>query len=768
MADPGATARANTPGARCVLAALGDVREALTGAEPMTVEGGQGETGRSEVGPGGDEAGTGRDNRVVADAVTGLVVQAETVAGGITVHVPQPEPALPRPRQLPSVPHAFVGRDHHLARLTGELGGATVVVSAAQVGAPAGPGGIGKTWLALEWAHRNLDRFPDGQLFVDLHGFSPAGRPVEPATAVRGFLEASDVAPARIPAALDAQATLFRSLVADKRMLIMLDNAADADQVLPLLLGGSSCTVMITSRRHLTRLVTRHGARHLPLDVLSDAEARELLTRRLGADRIAAEPAAVAELLACCAGFPPALAVVAGRAHTNPEVPPAEAAAELRDATTRLVALDDDDPAAGLPAVLSWSVRALTDDQATVYGLLGVAPGPDIGLAAAAGLTGMPASRTAAVLRGLEQASLLGRDRAGRYRMHDLIRLHARDHARTAVPEEVRRTALRRLVDSCLHTADAGDRQIRAGLVAPVSAPDLPPPSPGSRPQSLPDAEAAMVWFEAEHACLLAAQWTAAELGRHDLVPRFAWALNSFQHRRGDIRGYLAAWQASLAVADRLEAGTRWMVHRTAAHALALSGQAGEALHRLDLVLTATPQVDDVVQRAVTHHVVGLAAELAGDVDVALDHAGRALRIAEDSGEPSWVAHALVPIARCTALAGHADRAREHARRALDLHRRAGDAFGEAGALDALGLVDHVAGRHAAAVASYRESRALFERLGYRYETAVVLDRLGQSQPALGQPAQARVTWREALELYRAQGRDDEAARLQRRFDALG
>ncbi|GAA1357606.1 hypothetical protein GCM10009660_60260 [Catellatospora bangladeshensis] len=715
----------------------------------------EGERDDAEPEPGGG-------NRVVADAVTGLVVQAGTVAGGITVHVR--EPRLPLPRQLPSAPTAFVGRDRHLDRLTGALGGGPAPAPA-RVGALAGPGGIGKTWLALEWAHRNLDRFPDGQLFVDLQGFSPAGRPVEPAVAVRGFLEALDVAPARIPAAPDAQATLFRSLVADKKMLIVLDNAADADQVLPLLPGGSSCTVMITSRRHLTRLVARHSARHLPLDVLTAAEARALLADRLGADRVAAEPAAVDELLACCAGFPLALAVVAARAHTTPETPLAVIAAELRDATTRLVALDDDDPAAGLPAVLSWSVRALTDEQAAVYGLLGVAPGPDTGLPAAAALTGLTASRAAGVLRGLEQASLLGRDRAGRYRMHDLIRLHARAHAGEALPEGARRAALHRVVDFYLHTAHAGDR-----LLTPVSTLsfELPPPAPGSRPHPLPDLAAALEWFEAERACLPAAQRTALDLGRVDLVPSFAWVMNAFQHRRGDVRGYLAAWQEAAAVADRLDDATRSLVLRTAAHALALSGRAGEALTRLSEVLAAAVGAGDRVQLGLTHYVAGLVAEQAGDAELALDNAGRALRVAEEHGDPVWIAFALVLVARCTALTGDHDRARERGRAALAVHRERGDGFGEAGALDALGLVDHLAGRPAAAVESYRRSCDLYRGAGFTYETALVLDRLGQSHLDLGQVEQARETWREALELHRAQGREDEAARLQRRFDDLG
>jgi predicted ATPase len=304
-----------------------------------------------------------------------------------------------------------------------------------------GAGGIGKTWLALHWAHRRLSRFPDGQLFVDLRGFSPDSEPMPSGVAVQGFLDALGVAPGRIPVDPQAQAGLFRSLVAQKRMLIVLDNAADVQQVVPLLPGADSCTVVVTSRRTLTGLITRHGAHHLTLDTLSGDEARALLARRLGTARVAAEPEAVDELVGLCGGFPLALGIIAGRAHTHPRVPLAEFAAELRD--LGLGALEDDEPTTSLPAVLSWSYSALTTQQQVVFGLLGIAPGPDIGLPAAASLTGLPPTQTGKVLRSLEEASLLSRDAHGRYSMHDLIRAFATEDANCVASNE-KRSATRR------------------------------------------------------------------------------------------------------------------------------------------------------------------------------------------------------------------------------------------------------------------------------------------------------------------------------------
>lgn len=297
----------------------------------------------------------------ISGTQSGLVVQAGSVRGGIHHHSPPPQVLLPR--QLVTAPRHFVGRTDELAELKNGLAGTASSGGAVLISALAGAGGIGKTALALHWAHESLDRFPDGQLFVDLQGFSPASTPLEPAAAVRGFLDAFGVAPERIPGDLQAQVAMYRSLVAGKRMLILLDNAADAAQVEPLLPGDDTCTVVVTSRRYLTGLIARHGARHLRLDALADADARQLLVSRLGAERLAAEPDAADELLAYCGGFPLALNIVAGRASVQPHTPLTELAAELREETTRGDALDDDDPAVSLPTVLSWSLRSLTAEQ---------------------------------------------------------------------------------------------------------------------------------------------------------------------------------------------------------------------------------------------------------------------------------------------------------------------------------------------------------------------------------------------------------------------
>ncbi|MBB5953872.1 DNA-binding SARP family transcriptional activator/tetratricopeptide (TPR) repeat protein [Saccharothrix tamanrassetensis] len=665
------------------------------------------------------------------------------------------------PRQLPAAPQHFTGRDRELAALTTALddaaAGRTVVISAI-----AGTGGIGKTWLALHWAHRHADRFPDGQLFVDLRGFSPDSAPMDPAVVVRGFLHALGVEPARLPVDAHAQTALFRSLVADKRVLIVADNAADAGQVGPLLPGGASCTVLVTSRSRLAGLTAGHGAHHVPLDVLSDDEARALLSARLGAGRVRAEPAAVAELIRLCGGFPLALGIVAARAHTRLDQPMATLAEELRD--LGLGALDDDDPTASLPAVLSWSYRALPPDQATAFALLGMATGPDIDLPAVAGLTGLSPRETMTVLRGLEQASLLTRDNRGRYHMHDLIRSYATTTARRELTEQAREAGLRRLLDFYTHTAYAAAR-----LLHPDRPPiRLDPPVPGVRPHPLPDVPAAMAWFDAEYPNLLAAQHTATTHHWHHAVWQLAWTLGTFYQRRGHLYDQLAGWRTGLAAAAHLpDPATRVVAHRHLGLAYTNLRRHEEAIGHLREAIALAEHHQDLLQQAETHRVLAGAFELSGDDRKALDHSIRALDLFRALARPVGEADALNDVGWYAARMGEYETAREHCEAALALYHRHQDPAGEAASLDSLGYIAHHTGHHAEAIRHYQQALALYRRHDNTYFAADALADLGHPHAALGRPEEARAVWREALELYRAQGRDADVERVQRQLDAL-
>jgi len=666
-----------------------------------------------------------------------------------------PKPGTSAPRQLPGAPRMFVGRAGELGQLSKALDEKVGVISAI------GAGGVGKTWLALQWAHQNAGRFPDGQLFVNLHGFDPAGKPSSPQVAVRGFLESLGVDPATIPDDPDARTALYRSLVAGKRMLIVLDNAVGTAQVAPLLPGGDTCTVLVTSRDRLTGLITAHGARPLSLDVLPEPEARALLAARLGRERLAAEPGAVAELLARCAGLPLALSIVAGRAQTYPEFPLAALAVEFRDVTTRLGALDEQDSAASVRAVLSWSTTALSPEQLRVFGLLGLTTGPDISLAAVANLTGLATGQARLTLRALEQVSLLHQHTPDRYRMHDLVRLYAAEEANEQLSPSERDTALRGLAYYYVHTAHAGER-----LLYPNRSPsELGLPAPGPEPHDLPDESAAWAWFEAEHACLLAIGRLAAQRGWHSTVWQLAWALNTFLWRGGRISDGLTMWQAALAAAESLDdAAARAQAHRSLGLTYGRAVQNDKALEHLRQALSLAELAHNYVDQARIHAAIALALQWQKESRRALEHATIALRLAKALGKPVMKSQTLSLVGWLSAHVGEYAAARTSCEASLPLFRRHGDREGEAGVVDTLGFIAHETGRYAEALEHYRRAASLFHDLGSRYNQASTLERIGQSGLAMGDRELAIDAWRRALELYRSQHRAIDVERIRRRL----
>ncbi|QFZ19236.1 AfsR/SARP family transcriptional regulator [Saccharothrix syringae] len=680
---------------------------------------------------------------------------ASLLAPGREAPAPAAEQVV-TPRQLPAAPASFVGRHDELARLDAALEGASRTSRTMVISAIAGSGGMGKTWLALHWAHRYADRFPDGQLFVDLRGFSPDREPMNPAVAVRGFLDALGVEPSRVPVAPHAQAALFRSLIADKRVLLVLDNAADTAQVVPLLPGTDSCLVLVTSRNQLSGLISAHGAAHLMLDALPDDEARALLAARLGRARVNTEPQAVEELIRLCGGLPLALSVIAARAGMRPGVPLGAFAAELRD--LGLQALDED-PAAGISTVLSWSHRALTREQAAVFALLGIAPGPDIGLHAAANLTGLSPGATRSVLRELEQASLVGRDARGRYRMHDLVRRYAGEAARRDLPEADRDAALRRVIDFYVQTAHTGHR-----LLDPHATPvKMDPPVPGCRPLPLEDDPAAMEWFQAEHGCLLAAQHAAAAIDWSPPVWRLALVMTSFHVRRGHLNDNLRLWQEALVAADRAaDPATRVLVLRNIGFAYAKLTRHDEAMAHLERAIALARESGDSFLLAHTHIALAWAWELDDEWARALEHSLKALEVLRTmEGSSAREAVALNMAGWYSAKMEQYDHAQEYCEAALVLHRRNEDRNGIAATLDSLAYIAHRTGRSAQSLAMYQEALGIFRDLEHTYGAVESLEGMGHPLAALGRPEEARAAWLEAIDMYRAQQRDHLAARVE-------
>lgn len=329
-----------------------------------------------------------------------------------------------------------------------------------------GTAGVGKTSLAVRWAHRVRDELAGGQLYVNLRGFDPAGVPVAPAEAVRGFLDAFEVPMPRIPAGFEAQVGLCRSLLANQRVLMVLDNARDAEQVRRLLPGSPTCLVLVTSRDALVGLVAE-GARPLTVDLLDSDEARELLVGRLGAGRLGAEPRAVDEIIGLCARLPLALAVVADRAATYPTFGLAALAGELRDARGSLDEFAGADPTTDSGAVFSWSYLQLSPSAARLFRLFGLHSGPDIGTRAAASLAALPAGQVRPLLAELARARLITEHSPGRYTCHDLLRAYASELAAVLDPELDRHAATRRLLTHYLHTTNDADRLLDPSRAEP-------------------------------------------------------------------------------------------------------------------------------------------------------------------------------------------------------------------------------------------------------------------------------------------------------------
>ena len=408
-------------------------------------------------------------------------------AGALTI-------AAAVPAQLPPDVHGFAGRRRELAQLDDLLTAAGDQSTAVVISALSGTAGVGKTALALHWAHRVRDRFPDGQLYVNLRGFDPSGRAMSPAEAVRGFLDAFGVPTGRIPAGVDAQVGLYRSLLAGRRVLVVLDNARDAGQTRPLLPGEPGCLVLVTSRSQLTSLVAAEGAHPLILDLLTAAEARQLLAGRVGAGRVTAEPHAVDEIITRCARLPLALAVVGARAATHVGFPLEAMAGQLRGADNNLDAFNGGDSVTDVRGVSSWSYQALSAEAAALFRLLGLHPGPDIGEPAVASLAGVSAGAVRPRLGELADAHLITEHAPGRYALHDLLRAYATELAAQVDTDPERREAVHRVLDYYLAAAAAAmdalypaERHHRP----PVPFTDAPIPP-------MVDPTAALAWLDAE------------------------------------------------------------------------------------------------------------------------------------------------------------------------------------------------------------------------------------------------------------------------------
>lgn len=591
----------------------------------------------------------------------------------------------PVPRQLPLDVFGFTGREQQLAALDAALGGEDP--GAVRLCVVAGAAGVGKTALAVRWAHRVLDRFPDGQLYVDLRGYDPE-RPVTAAEALAGLLRGLGVDPAQIPQDLAERAAQYRTALADRRVLVVLDNASGVEQVRPLLPGSSSCAVVVTSRENLAGLVARDGARRLELAALSDEEAAALLRTLIG-PRLPADGPVAGALARRCDRLPLALRIAAEFAIANPDMDLAQLAARLRDERQRLDLLDSsDDPRTAVRSVFSWSFRHLSAGAARAFGLIGLHPGREVEEYAVAALAGVDLADARALVAELARAHLIERAGTGAYTMHDLLRAYAVE----AVTHAEREPALTRLLDHYRHvTAAALD------ALYPLERATRPAVAPAASPAPvLSEPEDALAWLDRQRANLVAAAVYAAA----HAWPRHSVDLSCLLWRYFEVGGH---YQDALAV-----------------HEAAVAASASDGYRRADVLAN-----------------LGGVHWWLGQYQQAREFFGRSLGGYQEAGDAAGQARALARLGVVYERLGDYPTAVKHLREALAIYRQIGNLHGEAAQLVNLGTLHRRLGRYAAAADHQRQAAALFAEIGDRRLEGYAEGNLGAVYSLLGRHAEA-------------------------------
>ncbi|MGX7827257.1 ATP-binding protein [Actinokineospora sp. 24-640] len=650
-----------------------------------------------------------RENSAEVAGSASEIVQAGTVHGGVHIHGGQSDPARRIPRQLPGDVSGFVNRAAELDRLSAAVTdrGEPLVVGIHVI---TGTAGVGKTSLALHWAHRTRDRFPDGQLHVNLRGYD-AGRPVTPEQALDRFLRALGVPPDAIPADIEDKASLYRTILADQRVLILLDNAASVRQIRPLLPGNADCLVLVTSRNRLSGLVARDGARRLPLDTLSEAEAVELLKAVTAGYRGHDDLADLVELTALCARLPLALRIAAERASSRPLMLLSELIADLRDESGLWDALssDDDEESDAVRAVFAWSYRALPADAARMFRLLGLHPGHEISVPAAAALMGVGTGRARSLLDALVGSHVLEQRSPGRYEFHDLLRAYALDQAIAQETAADQIAAVERVITWYVRSARAA-----VAVLCPLDREVLlDPPDAHVAPLVFTDNDAALRWYEMERANFVAATRAAADTGRDQL----AWQLPAVLWSVYAIHNPFSEW---------IETGVIGLA--AARRAQSRFGEA-QLLASLGMAYLQSNQLD----KAEEHHQAALAVRETID-----DRFG----IAQSTNDLGLLANRRHRLAE----------AREHFERSLAAFREIGDRGHEAWLLSNLGVLRCDLDEPAAGLDLLRESLSISRAVGDRLAESNALICLAIAHRGLNQYPDSASTLRAAVSIAREDG----------------
>lgn len=718
-------------------------------------------------------------------------MQAGNVAGGIHYHhAPAQERSVPTPRQLPADVHGFVNRTGELRHLNAILTGPDQDQLVVSVQLVAGTAGAGKTSLVLHWAHQVKHHFPDGQLFVNLRGYDP-GEPVPAQHALGHFLRALGVPATEVPQDVDAAAALYRSVLADRRVLVLLDNAATAAQVRPLLPGSGNSVVVVTSRNRLAGLAIHEGARRLTLGTLPEPEAVALLRTVTAAFRPHDDPDRFVELARLCAHLPLALRIAAERAASHPHMGLDDLIAELRDESALWDALSAgaDEETSAVHTVFAWSYRALSAPAARLFRLLGLHPGPEFSLHAATALAELPLGRTRQLLDDLVGAHLLEQTAPDRYQFHDLLRAYATDQAHAEDPPEQQAAAVRRVLDWYLHTADAAQSRIKpAEKHLPLSV-----PTAAVLPLDFADYDAAVDWSTLELGTLLRLTAAAAAAGLDTVAQHMAEILWNILPPSVPATHWFDTGRAGLGAARRTDdPGAQIRLLSNLGMALRRISALDESLDCHQRALALARESGKPLEEARSLNLIGLIHLSTRQLDPAAAHFEQASALFQELDEPRRAAMALSNLAGTRLEAGHLTEAARAAHEALAAHRAlnnpesVGNILNDIAqihceqgeiedarrsideALDialslrdhtlegywllTLGGVQHTTGRYADALSSYQRSAMLHRRLGDRSREAIAWRGTGQTYTSLDRHPEAVSFHRQAAAVHRELG----------------
>jgi DNA-binding SARP family transcriptional activator/tetratricopeptide (TPR) repeat protein len=643
----------------------------------------------------------------------------------------------PAPRQLPHDIANFTGRDAEVAALDALVPDERTAPTIVSIdGAP----GTGKTTLAVHWAHRQAARYPEAQLYLNLRGYGP-GEPVGPSAAAEILLRSLGIDGEQIPPGADERSALLRSSLAGRSVLMLLDNARDADQVRPLLPGTGSL-VVVTSRSQLRGLSIRDGAHRVTLRRLPADQAVELLAGAVGVERVTAEPAAAARLAELCDNLPLALAIVAERAHRAGTL--AEVVEALADEHARLDQLGtgEGDPHTDLRAALSWSYQALAADAAVMFRKLGLHPGIYVDLAGAAALADVPVPRAKAALDHLATVHLVEEPRWQVYELHDLVRLYAADLAVEYESEAERDDTVRRILSWYLHLTVSADRRLlphrRRDFVAPHE--------PLRPPLEFADQAAAIDWFTAEYHCLRAVASWAVEHGYAEYGWRIALAMLTFIDRTVPVAEAVAFFELvhRAVKSDGDLVGTAYTLNALGAVQLG-NDDPRRAWPYLEEALALFQRLGHRRGEAMLLGNIGLAASELGEYEAARYHFAVALKLCDQLAYPRGTVLNLDNLGVMhTATSEYAQAVRCHLR-ADEISRTLGDPLLDAINQHHLGRAYAGLGRISLSAKAFRESVARYRHLGNRRWAAIVLTDFATMLNKANHPTLARTMWQEAL-----------------------